>query len=85
MARASLLVLIILFTFFMNLQARNLHGYQFIRENNANSHRFLHKFGFDLSKHIHVHDADDVHKDRNTRRLAPEGPDPHHNATPPRI
>ena len=86
--RVSILIaLIILSTFFMTLQASNLHGHPFIRENNiADSHHFLHKYLDDLSKHIHVQDADDApHKDGNTHRLAPEGPDPHHNfATPPR-
>ncbi|KAG4986919.1 hypothetical protein JHK82_034539 [Glycine max] len=87
--RVFILALIILSTFFMTLQARNLHGHPSIRENNVadNNHRFLHNY-LDLLKHIHVdhQDADDApHKDGNTHRLTPEGPDPHHNfATPPR-
>ncbi|KAG4968834.1 hypothetical protein JHK87_034485 [Glycine soja] len=87
--RVFILALIILSTFFMTLQARNLHGHPSIRENNVadNNHRFLHNY-LDLLKHIHLdhQDADDApHKDGNTHRLTPEGPDPHHNfATPPR-
>ncbi|CAJ1956674.1 unnamed protein product [Sphenostylis stenocarpa] len=90
LARVFILVLIILSTFFVTLQARNLHHHHhpFIRQGNiAESH---HKYlGLDLSKkHMRVQDdngADDVpHKDGNTHRLTPEGPDPHHNfAAPP--
>jgi len=90
MARVFMFILIILYTFFITLQARSLHGHPFIRQNNIadSPHQFHHKYlGSDLSKqHMHVEDnGDDVpHKDGNTHRLAPGGPDPHHNfATPP--
>ncbi|XP_027344425.1 CLAVATA3/ESR (CLE)-related protein 5-like [Abrus precatorius] len=85
-ARVSILVvLIILFTsFFMTLQARNLQGHPNIHENAGSTHRLFHKLSFDLSKHLHVQDDDVPHKDGNEHRLTPEGPDPHHNATPPR-
>jgi len=79
------------YTFSITLQARNLHGHPFIRQNNiADSHHQLHHryLGLDLSKQqLHVQDnaaAAVPHMDGNTHRLAPEGPDPHHNfATPP--
>ncbi|KAK8469539.1 hypothetical protein PHAVU_005G096901 [Phaseolus vulgaris] len=91
MARVFMFVLIIVYTFSITLQARNLHGHPFIRQNNiADSHHQLHHryLGLDLSKQqLHVQDnaaAAVPHMDGNTHRLAPEGPDPHHNfATPP--
>ncbi|KAL2331644.1 hypothetical protein Fmac_019225 [Flemingia macrophylla] len=88
-----LAALAILSNVFVTLQARNLHGHPLIGEN-ADSHhhrhhdRFLiHKLGFKLSKDVHIHDADGDPKDANSHRLAPEGPDPHHNYSkkPPRI
>ncbi|QCE09737.1 hypothetical protein DEO72_LG10g960 [Vigna unguiculata] len=87
---ARVLMLVILCTLFITLQARNLHGHPFIPQNNVaeKHHQFHHKYlGLDLSEqHMHLQDAaaDVPHKDGNTHRLAPEGPDPHHNfAAPP--
>lgn len=93
-ARVSIILLIILILTFFNmpLQARNLlQGHPLIlRENNVvmNHHRLFHRVVIDLSKHIHIADADAdaaPHKDGNHQhRLSPGGPDPqHNNAAPP--
>ncbi|CAL0323599.1 unnamed protein product [Lupinus luteus] len=76
LSRMSILLLLLMSIFFMSLHARNtLHGHQF-NHKHVDSQHIFHKFGFDLSKHIHNGDA---LVPQNTDTLAPGGPDPHHN------
>ncbi|KAE9599908.1 hypothetical protein Lalb_Chr14g0367351 [Lupinus albus] len=59
------IIILIIFTLFMSLQARSLKGH-------VDSLHLLHEFGFDQIKHTHTRISFDD-------RVAPGGPDPIHN------
>lgn len=71
-------IIIMLSTLFLTLQARSLHDHPFVHKN-VDSQSLMRKLGIDISNHKQIRDIPLAPSDR----LSPGGPDPQHNGRSP--
>lgn len=73
--KSSLMIILILSVFVINLEGISYQGRKLIMQKRIDSRSLIGELGYDLSKLKHI-------RKEMTERVAPGGPDGHHNSQP---